>query len=229
METLFLVLLIVFILGMIGGIGTYIFLTFDEKKVKEISTSWLHKMGKEYSKEEFEDTMFEQYAEIEYAKVNGNYNFLKDVVSDEEYNSILLEVKNEQEQEVRKVISNINKGFSKLINFKIIKNQEVAKLWIQYSAIEYTTKKQEMENENGAKEIKNVIISGSDRVPVYHEYILTFVKERATSESVLCPSCGNKTNLLLRSKCSICDANIVPKTKHWVLVNKQISNINKKN
>ena len=120
METLFLVLLIVFILGMIGGIGTYIFLTFDEKKVKEISTSWLHKMGKEYSKEEFEDTMFEQYAEIEYAKVNGNYNFLKDVVSDEEYNSILLEVKKEQEQEIRKVVSNINKGFSKLINFKII-------------------------------------------------------------------------------------------------------------
>lgn len=229
METLYLVLLIIFIIGMIGSGIVVTVLSLDEKNVKEVTTEWLHKMGKDYSKEEFENTMFNQYVNIEYAKTNDDYNQLKDVVSDEEYNKILLDVKKDREQELKKVVDKINKGFSKLIGFKMVKDQEVAKLWVQYSCVEYVKGyREELNEETNLMEKKEVIVSGSDTKPVFHEYVVTFVKERSTVEKVVCPSCGREYKLLLRSKCQICDTIIVPKTKHWVYVNKKIANINKK-
>jgi len=228
METLYLVLLIIFIVVAIGAGLVLIYLKNDESKLKEVTTSWLHKMGKDYSKEEFENTMFNQYMNIEYAKVNDDYNELKDIVSDEEYNNILLEVKKERETNTKRIVKDIKKGLVKLISFKLVNNQEVAKIWIQYSDIEYITGYREDLNQEDTIELKNVIISGSDNKPVFHEYVLTFVKDRSTTEKITCPNCGHEIKTLLRSKCPMCENIIVPKTGHWVYVSKDLTQINKK-
>ena len=227
METFYLVMLIIFIICMIIAGALYFYFNLDEKKIKEVTTERLQSMGKEYTKEEFEETMFQQFVKIELAKVNDDYNMLKDIVSDDEYNNILLEVKKDKEQNIKKIITDIKKGYAKLIGFNIINNQEVANIWVQYSSVEYVQGYKEEIDEAKGKQIVPVIVSGNNKIPVYHEYILTFVKERSTLETAVCPSCGAKINIMLNSKCQFCDNMIVPKEKHWVYVKKEIANINK--
>ena len=188
MERLYLVLMIVFIVAAVLSIGVYVFFMLHEKRIKEVTTGLLHSMGKDYTKEFFETELYNQFVNIEEAKVSDNYTFLKDVVSDEEYNNILLDVKRQQEESVKKINTSFTKYFSKLIDFKIVGNQEVAKLWIQFSDIEYTKGYTQESNEKGEVFTNESIVSGSDKKPVTHEYVLTYVKDRSTTERVVCPS-----------------------------------------
>lgn len=223
---IYIILIILFIIIFIGGLLGFLYLSKDEKNLKEVTTVQLSRLGKIYTKEEYENKMFDMYVNIISGIQNNDYNLLKDIVSDEEYNKILLEIKQNQEQNVKKMVDHINKGFSKLIEFKIVNDLEVSKLWVQYSDTEYVLGNREIENEDGSKEIKEIVISGDKDKILYHEYILTFVKDRTSNEDIMCPSCGYKSNMLLRSYCPNCDTLIVPKKMHWVYVGKVSTNIN---
>lgn len=223
----YMIMVVLFIIIFIIAALVLIYLILDEKKLKEVDNKLLVRLGKQYTKEDYENTMFNQYVEILMSIQNANYNLLKDIVSDEEYNKILLKVKSNNDEKVKEVVANIKKGFSKLIGYQVTADLEIAKLWVEYTDNEYTLGNREVENEDGTKEIKEVIISGDKNKDVYHEYILTFVKNRASNEDVVCPSCGYKTNLLTNSKCPKCDSIIVPKRMHWVYVDKVNTNISK--
>ena len=201
-----------------------IFYIKDEKKLKEVSDNELMKFGKVYSKKEFEDKMFNQYSNILESIQDNNYSFLKDVVSDEIYNQILLSIKNNQEKNEKEIVTNIKKEFSKLISFGNIDDLEVAKLWVRYSSIEYTKgiRKEVIDN----KEIDSeVVTKGNKDKPIIHEYILTFVKNKSRIENVVCPLCGYQTHILTTSRCARCDNEIVSKKEHWVFAGKVTTNI----
>ena len=228
MENLYLILLVISALVAIISIIIFVFLKNDEKNIKEVDNKYLLSLGKEYTKKEFEDRLFNQYINIKQAVINDDYMFLKDAVADNIYNQILLSTKEYKEKNINRNILNIEKGFSKLINFKIINNKEVIQLWIQYSDIEYETTSQEEYDENDEKIIREVITSGDKNNKVFHEYILTYVKNRMNNEKIICQNCGSINNLLLSSKCPICDNTLISKENHWVLVNKESTNLSKK-
>ena len=221
----YIVLIVLFILVFICALMAFIYFLKDEKKILEIDTKTLQRYGKLYTKEEFENTMYNTYVDIINGIMNNDYSLLKDITSDEEYNKILNEIKLNKDQNIKKVVTNINKGFSKLIEFKIVNDLEICKLWIQYSDNEYTLGNREVENEDGTKEIKEIVISGDPNKVLYNEYIVTFVKDRTNTEEIMCPGCGYKTNLLLRSTCPHCDTTVLPKKMHWVYIGKVSSNI----
>ena len=214
METLFLILLIIFIIGIIGSIGAILYFKMDEKNVQEVSTKYLQRLGKKYTKEEFEDLLFNQYVSIYEAINSEDYLLLRDLVSDDEYNKILMDIKECKEKNISKVVTNINKGFSKLINYKLVGNQEKVNVLIQYSSIEYT---KDLNEGN--------IIAGSETNKIFNQYALTFVKDKSSTENIVCPSCGYQSKALLRSKCPICSSTIASKQGHWVYVGKERINI----
>lgn len=196
----------------------------DEKNLVEVTDRELQKLGKNYSKKVFENKMFEQYKDILLNTIYENYTILKDTVSDQIYNQILLSVKNDKEQQKQSVISDINKEFSKLIYFEVIDDLEIAKLWVRYSSIEY--KKQiQKKYENDQEVFVEVVVEGNREKPKEQEYILTFVRNRTQTENIVCPSCGEPFNILTSSNCTHCDSFIVPKKMHWVFVEKKESNL----
>lgn len=214
---LYIVGIIVFSLILIVCIFLLIYFINDEKKIKEVSDRELISFGKTYNKSEFEERMFNQYINILDSTQYDNYIFLRDAVSDDVYNQILLAIKNNQDRNQKNIISDIEKQFSRLIDFQIVNDLEVAKIWVKYSSIEYVKALNETEE----------VISGNKDKPNNHEYILTFVKNKNGTENVICPSCGFQTNILTSSRCLRCEGEIVPKTMHWVLVSKTVSNIDK--
>ena len=199
----------------------------DEKNLKEVTTDDLVKLGKVYTKEEFEEKMFNQYVNVIQSIQFSNYVLLKDIVSDDMYNQILINAKYNQEKNQFEVIDNIKKDFSKLISFKVINDLEVVKLWIRYSSYEYIKSNRKNIDENGIEVLEEVIVSGSTDNLVNNEYILTFVKNRVVDEKIVCPTCGYQEHLLTSSNCIRCDSEIIPKKMHWVLVDKVTTNISK--
>lgn len=201
----------------------------DEKNLKEVTNEELKQKGKFYTKEEFENRMFEQYSNILMNTQYEHYSFLKDAVSDEVYNQILLKAKQTHEKQEQNIIQNIKKEFCKLISFEFIQNLEVAKLWVRYSSIEYIKGLRKEVSNDGQEILVERVVEGNENTPISHEYILTFVKEKTETEKIVCPSCGYQTHMLTTSHCIRCDSEIVPKSKHWVFVEKNIININKEN
>ena len=226
MNTYIMLIIIFVVIIILAGLALAYFI-YDEKNLKEVPNELLVKLGKQYTKEEFENALYNRYIEIVESIQNENYDLLRDVVADEEYNKMLLQIKENKEKVQKEMCVNFKKGFSKLISFKINNDIEVVKLWVQYSDNEYIEADREVVDENDEKHMEKVIIKGDKKKDIYHEYILTFVKGRTNTEDVLCPNCGYHTNLLMNQKCIRCDSIIAPKKMHWVYVGKVITNISK--
>ena len=213
---LYIIGIIVFSLVLIICIFLLIYFIRDEKKIEEVSNRELISFGKTYSKTEFEERIFNQYINILESTQYDNYTFLRDAVSDGIYNQILLSIKENQQKQQKNVISDIEKYFCRLIDFKIIGELEVAKLWVKYSSIEYV--------KNVKQNGDEIVIMGNKDKPIDCEYILTFVKNKSDGENIICPSCGFQTNMLISSRCLRCEGEVVPKTMHWVFVGKESYN-----
>ena len=224
---IYIILIIIFSTFLVGALLVFLYFLFDERKVKEVDNELLVRLGKQYTKEQYENIMFERYISIVNGIQNDSYNFLRDAVSDEEYNKILVQIKKNNDHMQKEIVENIRKDFSKLISFKINNDLEVTKLWIRYSDNEYTMAKREVENADGEKVMQDVIIEGDKNKDIYHEYVLTFVKGRSNNEDIMCPNCGYQTALLLNARCDRCGSTILPKKMHWVLVDKKITNLSK--
>ena len=206
---IYLIFSIISLLVFVSSIIILVFIIKDEKNLKEVSNAFIKSKGKEYTKIEYENEMFQIYKNIIFAKENNDYISLRDLVSDEEYNKILLELKSYQDKNLKHTTTNINKDFSKLIIYEEKDNFEIAKLWIKYISTEYILNKD------------NEIISGSKDKSEVNEYIITFVKTKTNTESITCPSCGYQTKILSKSKCPRCESEIVPKKMHWVYIGKE--------
>ncbi len=224
---IYIILIIIFSIILIGAGLVFFYFVLDERKVKEVDNELLVRLGKKYTKEQFENVLFERYTSIISGIQNDSYNFLRDAVSDEEYNKILMQIKQNNDHMQKEIVENIRKDFSKLISFKINNDLEVVKLWVSYTDSEYTMAKRQVVDSDGNNVMQDVIIKGDKNKEIRHEYILTFVKGRSNNEEILCPNCGYQTVLMLDSKCNRCGSVIVPKKLHWVLVDKKVTNLSK--
>lgn len=226
---LYIVGIVVFTIILLVSIILLIYFIKDEDNLAEVTTSQLIQFGKNYKKEDFENLIFEQYKNILSGITYENYSFLKDAVSDEIYNQILLTAKTNREEQKESIISDIKKEFCKLIGFETVDSLEVAKFWIRYSCKEYTKGMRKIVDENGKENIIQSVINGNQDKTITHEYILFFVRSRTQTENTLCPSCGYQSSVLMSSNCPRCDIEIVPKKMHWVFLKKISADLIRKN
>ena len=202
---IYIICIVIFSLILIGSILLLLYFIKDEKNIKEVTDDTLIKMGKVYTKNEFEDKMFEQYSNILLNVEYENYAYLKDVCSDDVYNQILMQVKQNRERQEHDIIRDIKKEFCRLISLEYVDNLEVAKFWVNYSSIEYITANRKQVLEDGSESLVETVVSGSKDSSINHEYILTFVREKSQNEDIVCPNCGYQAHMLTLSKCIRCD------------------------
>lgn len=219
--TIYIIGIVVFSITFIVSLFLLIYFIKDEKNLKEVSNQDLMSMGKFYTKTDFEEKIFNQYTKILESSQYADYSFLKDAVSDQIYNQILLKLKQNQDLKQEEIITDIKMESSKLVAIYKEKNLEVAKVLVNYSSIEYIKKNEIKLDENNQEIVNEIIVQGSKDIPVNHECILTFVKDKTDTETIVCPNCGYQEQLVTSSRCIRCDLDIVPKTGHWVFVQKQ--------
>lgn len=225
--TIYIVGIVFFVLVIIGSIFFFIYLKKDENSIAEISNSVLVKYNKTYKKRDFEQTVFSIYSNIMLNVNYQDYNFLKDAVSDEIYNKILMDIKTSKDKKEQNIVDKIEKNFCKLVDFDVVGDVEVAKFWIKYTALEYTTTLRNKLTEDGRTILLEEVIKGSKERPKTNEFLITFVKNYANNENIVCAECGNNIDILTSSICSRCGAEILSKKMHWVYTGRREFNSNK--
>ncbi|MDE5587158.1 MAG: hypothetical protein K2I72_02155, partial [Bacilli bacterium] len=185
------------------------------------SNRYLKDIGKDYNKDTFAMAIYELYRDIIDGVQNERYEFLRDVLSDEIYNSYLRGIKLSRDHQVKNIVADMKPTFSRLVSLIIKGDMEVAKVWIRVSFLEYALDMTPLTEEQKQVVKGERIVGGSKTRRLEKEYILTLVKAHTPKESVACPSCGHVTHVVLRNQCTRCGSNIANRRFHWVMIGKE--------
>jgi len=135
MMTLFTVLIIILIIVIVVCVVLLMRLSGQESQFMEVSDRYLKDIGKSYTKNKFAMTIYELYRDIIDGVQQENYEFLRDVLSDEIYNNYLIGIKLSKERQIKNVVSDMKPVFAKLVNLVVNGDTEIAKVWIRVSYI----------------------------------------------------------------------------------------------
>ncbi len=196
-------------------------LSGKETLLMEVSNRYLKDIGKDYNKDTFAMAIYELYRDIIDGVQNERYEFLRDVLSDEIYNSYLRGIKLSKDHQVKNIVADMKPTFSRLVSLIIKGDMEVAKVWIRVSFLEYALDVTPLTEEQKQVVKGDRIVGGSKTRRLEKEYILTLVKAHTPKESVACPSCGHVTHVVLRNQCTRCGSNIANRRYHWVMIGKE--------
>lgn len=221
MMGLFISGIVLFSLVIIVCIFLLVRLSHQESLFMEVSNRYLKDIGKSYHKDTYAMAVYELYRDIIDGVQKENYEFLRDVLSDEIYNNYLMGIKLSKDRQVKNVVADMKPTFSKLISLIVKDGTEVAKVWLRVSYIEYALDMTPLTEEQKKVVRGDRVVGGSKTKRLEKEYILTLVKTHTPKESVACPSCGYVTHVILRNHCIRCGANIVNRKYHWVLIGKE--------
>lgn len=221
MMTLFTVLIIILIIVIVVCVVLLMRLSGQESQFMEVSDRYLKDIGKSYTKNKFAMTIYELYRDIIDGVQQENYEFLRDVLSDEIYNNYLIGIKLSKERQIKNVVSDMKPVFAKLVNLVVNGDTEIAKVWIRVSYIEYALDMTPLTEEQMKVVTGERIVSGSKTNRMEKEYILTLVKTHTPKESVVCPTCGYVSDVIIRNRCVRCGTDVVQRRFHWVIVGKE--------
>lgn len=196
-------------------------LSGEENNFMEVSDRYLKDIGKSYDKNTYAMTVYELYRDIIDGVQNENYEFLRDILSDDIYNNYLMGIKLSKERQIKNIVSDMKPVFAKLVSLIVKDDMEIAKVWLRVSYIEYALDMTPLTEEQRKVAPGERIVGGSKNRRLEKEYILTLVKAHTPKESVACPSCGFVSKVITRNHCIRCGAGIVNRRYHWVVIAKE--------
>ena len=160
-------------------------------------------------KEQFKQMVYDKYVEIQKAWMNFEYDKLKELLTNELYNSYImqldaLKLKNEQ---------NIMSDFT-LVDVRIIGLKE------EYGILNVETYLNVTMYDYVVDKDKNVV-RGDDKHKIDIKYTITFVRTAEEGEPVTkCPSCGAEIEGVTGGQCEYCRTLIVVDAKNFVMSKK---------
>ncbi len=221
MMSLFVIGIVILVIIIVVCVILLLRLSRQETLFMEVSDRYLTEIGKDYTRNEFAMTIFELYRDVIEAVQKENYEFLRDVLSNEIYNNYLLGIKVSKERQIKNVVEDMKPVFARLVQFVQKDSTEVAKVWLRVSYIEYALDLTPLTEEQQKVAPKERIAGGSKTKREEKEYLLTLVKSHTPKESMVCPSCGYILKVITRCHCVRCGTNIVTRPFHWVITSKE--------
>ena len=162
--------------------------------------------------EELQQKLFGIYKDIQLAWANNDISPVRNILSDELYNTYQMQIDSMIQTNQRNVMSDIK--FIKMVvgNDLIANNYEEIKVIMQVTCHDYI-----VENKNG----KEKVIRGKSSIINDYIYAMTFVRNIKIKKPV-CPNCGTNLDNAMSSICPSCKSVVVHDTDNWVLSKKQM-------
>lgn len=221
MMTFFIGGIIVLVIVIIVSIIMIMNLSGKESQFMEVSDRYLKDIGKSYTKNDFANQIYELYRDVIEGVQKENYEFLRDVLSDEIYNGYLMGIKISKEHQVKNIVSDMKPVFARLVSLVVKDDMEIAKVWLRVSYIEYALDTTPLTEEQQKVVKGDRIVGGSKTRRLEKEYMITLVKAHTPKESVACPACGFVSKVIVRNHCIRCGTTIVNRRFHWVIIAKE--------
>lgn len=159
---------------------------------------------------ETEKLAYQIFYEVQIAWMKFDYEKLKDLLSDELYNSYVMDLEALKLKNQKNVMKDFDLVYTNLIDLKEQNNKYIAKIELEVKFIDY------IEDNNTHK-----VLRGNHKHKLDNTYVLTFVRSKSEREEIICPSCGAPVEGNAAGKCEYCKSKIVNNNYSWVLSKKE--------
>ena len=201
-----LVIIMIVVIWAIAGVQADSNSATTTNTIREVSDELLAKYG--INREEFSQMVYDKYVEIQNAWMNFDYDSLKELLTDELYNTYFAQLEALKVKKQQNIMSDYQLISSKIIDVK----EENGRL----SVISYLHIKMYDYVVNNKKEV----VRGSDKRKIDIEYHITFVKPLNAKVTNICPNCGGVLNDTTRENCEHCGTIIVKSLDKYVMSKK---------
>ena len=161
------------------------------------------------NREQFDKMVYDKYVEIQNAWTDFDYDKLQKLLTDELYNSYVMQLDALQLKKQKNIMSDF-----KLISTKITDIKEENGLlnittYLNVTMYDYVVEKDEK------------VLRGDDKHKIDISYLITFVKTSSQETRVTkCPNCGAEIDAVAGGKCEYCGTVIVVDAKDFVMSKK---------
>lgn len=172
-----------------------------------VSDEELAKYG--INREKFNKMVFEKYVDIQEAWTNFDYDKLQKLLTDELYNSYVMQLDALQLKKQKNIMSDFALGSTKITSIKEEHGLLNVTVYLNLNMYDYVV-------DNNQK-----VVRGDDKHKIDISYTITFVKTAAQeTNETLCPNCGAKIDAVAGGKCEYCGTVVVVDAKDFVMSKK---------
>ena len=172
----------------------------------DVSDELLAKYG--INKDEFKQMIYKKYVDIQNAWMNFDYDTLKNNLTDELYNSYLMQLEVLKSKKQKNIMSDFEKVDAKIINITEENNLINVKTYLRVWMHDYVVDKD------------NKVVRGNKQYVIDIEYIIDWVREKDNNKEITCPHCGAEIKTITSGTCDYCRAKIVIPAKDYVMSRK---------
>ena len=178
-----------------------------EDKLKEI----LPNLTLKYLK----DVTYERFVAIQNAWMNFDYDKLRELCTDELYNSYISQLDTLKLKNGQNIMSDFKLQQINIINIKEEDGKVAITVYMRVRFKDYVINQKTKE-----------VIRGNSSSYIVNNYVMTFVRGKdAINKDISCPNCGAPISNTASSKCEYCGSDIVKDSSEFVLSKK--TNVNK--
>ena len=158
------------------------------------------------------NTIFDLFVDIQTAWMNFDYNKLRELCTDELYNSYVSQLEILKLKNGKNIMKNFVKYDIKFVELKKENENIELSVYLYVQFYDYVINQK-----------TNSIIRGSNCVKVSNKYLMTFVKGN-NAKKEKCPNCGADIKANVSDVCEYCNSTVVKNADNFVLSKK--TNIN---
>ena len=181
-------------------------LSLIKNRFKDVDDETLEKYG--INREEFLDMAYDKYIRIQKSWMYFDYETLKDLVTDELYNTYYAQLEALKVKKQQNIMEDFDYVNSQIIDVKEENNTLTVSIYLNVKMYDYVI------NE------KNKVLRGSKQRKIDIEYKISFVKPLKNKKLTNCPNCGGELTSKTREKCEHCDTIIVRNSDEFVMSKK---------
>ena len=179
-------------------------------KYPELSQADAIKVISDFSVTEFNFESYQNFFKVQMAWMDFDYDSLKLLLTDELYNSYLLQLDSLKVKNHKNIMKDFTLIESHIFELKEENGMYIAKVYLEVMFKDYVTNKDGM------------VVRGSAYNNVTNTYILTFVRTKTQSPGVnVCPRCGANVEGNVSGECEYCKAKLINTNFNWVMSKKE--------
>ena len=173
---------------------------------KDISDDILNKYG--IKADVFKEMVYKKYVDIQNAWSNFEYDKLKDLLTDELYNTYVMQLDALKLHKQKNIMSDFECIDCKITN--VMEENGIINVvtFLRIHMFDYVVDKD------------NNIVRGTDKNKVDIQYIIKFVKAKDDSKERICPNCGAKINAVVGGQCEYCKTIVLVDPNEFVMSSK---------
>ena len=177
------------------------------ERIKTLTIEEIHELDPTFNINEFKKFAYDVFLKVQEACMNYDYDTLRNLLTDELYNTIVMQLETLKKQGEKKITSDFMLDKFGVINISKSNKNKTVEVLVIVSYKEYTVNS------------KDELLSGDKNKDYIVKYRLTFVKTIDSHDNI-CPNCGKELEQLASNKCPYCNSVILANSYDYVMSKK---------